>query len=994
MPAQRSSCRSTLTGLALFSLVLALLGCSSGGSNNLPSSVDNAGQRISSQRFVMTILPDTYLGGGQASSFDIVEREGNGELLIDVSVRDAHALKAFFFHLEFDPKRYSVGRLDNAWLLGPESECLALFLSDPGAGVVEFGQLLMLPQEPRADGTEKGFSGDGLLCTLHLKTGPAGQSRHPSAAPGSDGARASLSYSASTQTISWQHFSPGDYNQDGNVAVSDLTPIGIHFSKDVPAGDDPDGRDSNSIEDVVDGSNDGRVNVADLTAIGLNFQSRTSAYNVYRGEPSDLPASNRGDNGSGAELVESVGFDQRQGNAGSERVRFERPLAAPDPAKVYWVRPNDAADGSGASGTPSSSISPGAPNQQPQASIAADVAFANDPPLDVTFTCDASDPDGSIELWEVDFEGDGVYELSSAVNPSPVAHTYTERGLFRATLRVTDDRGASDISRQDIDIPDPANQQPIADIQVDFDTGDVPLTVHFDGSGSSDPDGSIVLYEWSQYSNGYTIESADDPLATFTYDTLGTYTAELRVTDDKGGRHQAFIEINVVDLDNLAPIASLSVSADTGERPLTVDLDASASLDTDGNIINYYWDYGGDGQYDEVTEIPASSFVYNMKGSFSPSVYVVDDDGAQSNTASKDVEVTAGWDSYILNTSDTVAETHSMICKDNDATEFPLVAFSLHNGDLRTVLGTANGEFFSGTTLLADDCSRTFDLENVVTFPAVVYNRAGTVGVGGPVYVRALDKLGDNWGAPVQISSAGGGHAANGICLRIIGLQPAVVYSAATNNLYYCQADNITGSTWPQPATIDDQTWGKPSILHAGLTEPPLIIGMYSEPFGFSSFHPARMLAEDPGGDAWNAVDGIALDVGNEACSALLLEDIPALVYRSGGDLVFRRASSAEATFWLDPVLLYSLPNWNVGSIDMVSIDGLPCIAFHDSYNGRLIFIQSDNNLGASWFPPEVVDPRDGAGTGCSLIDFGGQPLIAYGCDADEQLRMALLRSN
>ncbi|MCC7476967.1 hypothetical protein IT575_00795 [bacterium] len=215
----------------LFSSLLlcaALLGCGrSGGLDDSASS--STAQRIDTGRAVLTVLPETYSGGGSAAGFSVREREAGGELLLDVSVRDAQSLKGLFLKLEYDSARYSAGEVDSHWLLAPEDQCLALRLDD-GAGRAEYGEMLVRPQQDGPEGASPGFSGDGLLCTLHLKEGPArAAQRLASQAPLGDGASSTLSVDGSDGTLSWAYRSPGDYNQNGEIAVTDLTPIGIHF---------------------------------------------------------------------------------------------------------------------------------------------------------------------------------------------------------------------------------------------------------------------------------------------------------------------------------------------------------------------------------------------------------------------------------------------------------------------------------------------------------------------------------------------------------------------------------------------------------------------------------------------------------------------------------------------------------------------------------------------------------------------------------------------
>lgn len=61
-------------------------------------------------------------------------------------------------------------------------------------------------------------------------------------------------------------------------------------------------------------------------------------------------------------------------------------------------------------------------------------------------------------------------------------------------------------------------------------TGEAPLVVSFDASGSSDPDGTISNYEWD-FENDGTVD-ATGVTATHTYTTEGVFAAVLTVTDN------------------------------------------------------------------------------------------------------------------------------------------------------------------------------------------------------------------------------------------------------------------------------------------------------------------------------------------------------------------------------------------------------------------------------------------------------------------------------
>jgi PKD repeat protein len=79
------------------------------------------------------------------------------------------------------------------------------------------------------------------------------------------------------------------------------------------------------------------------------------------------------------------------------------------------------------------------------------------------------------------------------------------------------------------------NQPPVAAASATPTSGAVPLTVAFDGSGSSDPDGTITAYAWDLDGDGqYDDSTAQKP--SFTYTTGGTYTVRLRVTDNQSAQ--------------------------------------------------------------------------------------------------------------------------------------------------------------------------------------------------------------------------------------------------------------------------------------------------------------------------------------------------------------------------------------------------------------------------------------------------------------------------
>lgn len=122
----------------------------------------------------------------------------------------------------------------------------------------------------------------------------------------------------------------------------------------------------------------------------------------------------------------------------------------------------------------------------------------------------------------------------------------------------------------------PANQPPTAVVSGTPTSGTSPLTVAFSAAGSSDADGMIASYAWT-FGDGGT---ATGPTPSHVYQTAGTFTATLTVTDNAGATDAATVTINVT-AGQTAPSAptNLSVTAASG-RVVTLRWTDTATHET------------------------------------------------------------------------------------------------------------------------------------------------------------------------------------------------------------------------------------------------------------------------------------------------------------------------------------------------------------------------------------------------------------------------------
>ena len=137
------------------------------------------------------------------------------------------------------------------------------------------------------------------------------------------------------------------------------------------------------------------------------------------------------------------------------------------------------------------------------------------------------------------------------------------------------------------------NLSPIANAGPDqtvVDTGgDSVESVTLDGSSSSDPDGSVITYEWREGSNFVAFGATP---AVFL--PVGAHTLTLQVTDDRGATASDTVAITV--RANLPPVANAGpnqILTDTGgDNSEAVLLNGSGSSDPDGTIVSYVWRKG------------------------------------------------------------------------------------------------------------------------------------------------------------------------------------------------------------------------------------------------------------------------------------------------------------------------------------------------------------------------------------------------------------------
>ncbi|PSP72844.1 hypothetical protein BRC86_11505 [Halobacteriales archaeon QS_3_64_16] len=143
--------------------------------------------------------------------------------------------------------------------------------------------------------------------------------------------------------------------------------------------------------------------------------------------------------------------------------------------------------------------------------------------------------------------------------------------------------------------------------------------VQFNARPSSDSDGRVVEYEWA-FGDG---SRKFGPRPQHVYNRSGTYNATLTVTDEHGATATTTA---TVEIANRPPETAFQYPLTVPRPGEAIMFDASNSVDPDGEIVRYEWDFG-DGSEDLTAELPTVSHAFEEPGTYVVSLRVTDDDG-------------------------------------------------------------------------------------------------------------------------------------------------------------------------------------------------------------------------------------------------------------------------------------------------------------------------------------------------------------------------------
>jgi hypothetical protein len=277
----------------------------------------------------------------------------------------------------------------------------------------------------------------------------------------------SVSDVAGQFVLAWPYRNIGDYDQNGTVGITDITPIAVHYGHTV--GSDP-------LDIVVDGDIGGTVGISDVTPLAMNFGVNVTSYTVEEATAEGGPWTTLGS----VLLADGTGADQ-----GWKQLQYTLPDANP-----RWLRVVPL-DGQGNPGVPSDPLEFGGVGTAPVIESVSPLSGAAG--AAVQFSAVVSGVGPFTYLWN--FNGAATPDSG---NEQPNATLSSTPGSYDCTLEVTNAAGPT-LFPFTFTVGAPPNAtavnplEGVTGVDTQFTvntTGDAPLTYAWDFGGGATPDTS------------------------------------------------------------------------------------------------------------------------------------------------------------------------------------------------------------------------------------------------------------------------------------------------------------------------------------------------------------------------------------------------------------------------------------------------------------------------------------------------------------------------
>ncbi len=257
-----------------------------------------------------------------------------------------------------------------------------------------------------------------------------------------------------------------------------------------------------------------------------------------------------------------------------------------------------------------------------------------------------------------------------------------------------------------------------------------------------------------------------------------------------GGEYQLSVDALNFRQPGVGPLnAEITADVSSGEAPLSVTLDASAST---GNIVKFEWDTSGSGNFTADTgTVPTLESSYSAPGIFNATVRVTDDTGS-TDTASIPITVTLNGNlppsaSLVPDVTEGDGETGFTVNLVSEASEDPDGTISLFEWDL-------DGDASTGTNGFEVSSANPDPQQATVSSPGELRLRLRVTDDDGLQSTASVIITGRGW-LQVPLLTLPAGKSAGGVALSRVGKGPVVSFvNGNTNLLEFVRSSSVHGN--------------------------------------------------------------------------------------------------------------------------------------------------------------------------------------------------------
>jgi hypothetical protein len=204
------------------------------------------------------------------------------------------------------------------------------------------------------------------------------------------------------------------------------------------------------------------------------------------------------------------------------------------------------------------------------------------------------DTDGTIVSYNwVELSGDGGVTIVNSSQAEPTIYGLIA-GTYVFQLTVTDNTGATGVATVTITVKAAVAQGPVANAGKDTTIALPASSVELDGSGSTDPSGETLSYQWTEQSGPGTAAIAFPGSATTTVSGLqpGLYIFKLTVSNSSGLSATATVQVRVVNDERQSDSGSAQVLIYPNPVETTLNVKFT-DVNTNGQVLLKIFDMKG-----------------------------------------------------------------------------------------------------------------------------------------------------------------------------------------------------------------------------------------------------------------------------------------------------------------------------------------------------------------------------------------------------------------